>query len=178
MGRDDKEFSLSASEDGFFVTYHDSNKPIRLAKEQFKEYLNKYTFTESKLSVNPGHYGEWLKLMIESYIDQRKNGHSQYGERVILNPMDVKETSDGESVNIQGSWKCFTESGKFLHDAELHVENLTGPLVRAALSAGLSVAEILKTIIQLEMSGSFVKDEDEKPLETVLNLMWTKASVS
>lgn len=166
-----REFTISVSKEGFFLVYAGSNERIQLTREQFDEYISQSKITESYFTVNPGHYGEWLSMQIERYIEQRDAGKSQYGERVILQPVDVKETVNGEAVSIHGSWQCFTESGTYLHDTTLNIEDLTGPVVQATINARLSVAEILKTIIQLEMSGASATDEDEKPLETVFEFM-------
>lgn len=168
---EDNEFTLLASEGGLFLINADSGEKTLLTKEQFEKLLFTKTFTKSSMNINPDRYGEWLSMQIESYIEQRKSGKSVYGERVILHPIRVEETVEGKAVSINGLWKCITESGQYLHDAEIIIKNLTGPIATAAINAHLSVAEILKTIIQLDMSGAFATDEDEKPMVTLFKLM-------
>ncbi len=171
MQDQERKFTVTVSKEGLHMTYDGSEEKIPITKRQFEKMLKNDMFSESHLTINPGHVGEWFTRQIEGYISEYEKGNSPYGERVILKPIEINETMNGETVDLQCVWQCFKESGEYLQDATINIKELSGPIVRAAIMAGLSVAEVIQTILQLNMSGASATEDDERPLETIFKEM-------
>jgi hypothetical protein len=125
-----------------------------ITKEEFFDIVNTKKITS--FSFHPANVGNYLSEMINDVKDWRQMGYSPYGERVIITPVEVKESLEDDGYHLYGVWRAETESGEFIHDITFNVDGFTGP----AMKRGAKPSEWLPLLFQLHHSGASATKED------------------